>query len=58
LQRVFVENKPLECFESSGEVVCVEEVIEMSRQLCMVVVVEAMDGGFLGSRAVHSDKEP
>ena len=45
--------RPFESFESSGEVVCVDEVIEVNGPLFMAAVVEAMDSGFLDS-SVHT----
>lgn len=43
----------LECLQSSPEIVGVDEVGKMLFQLCVIVVVEALDGSFLDG-PVHS----
>jgi len=50
---VFVGRQSVKSLESSGEVVCGEEVGQVRFELIMGVVEEALDGGFLDS-SVHA----
>ena len=49
----FVGCQTLEGLEPAAEVVCIDEVGEVLPQLRVIVIVEALDGGFLDG-PVHS----
>ena len=50
-----VRRQPAESLQSTGVVIRVDEIREMSLKLAVVVVMKAFDGGFL-DRAIHSLK--
>lgn len=50
---VFVRREAFERLQSTSEIVCFDEVIEMLTKLLVVFVIEAPDGGFLDG-SIHS----
>lgn len=45
---VFIRRKASEGLEPAGEIVCRDEIADVSAQLIVAVVVIAFDGGLLG----------